>query len=116
MILGDILVIWRASAIWYNRKIVILLPLFWWGLMIRTSHQSNRCIVSLKYITVNMIIHSRFCHSGVSSTNYAVVCKATDILAPVLSIMVNVSVMFLTIWKAWYVIDTLVGSACFQFN
>lgn len=34
MILGDILVIWRAAAIWFENKIVILIPVFWWGLMI----------------------------------------------------------------------------------
>lgn len=34
MILGDILVIWRAAAIWFENKIVILFPVFWWGLMI----------------------------------------------------------------------------------
>lgn len=51
-----------------------------------------------------MLVHSRYCQSGVASTNYAVVCKVTDISAPVLSILVNVSVMLLTIWQAWYVI------------
>lgn len=34
MIVGDILVIWRASAVCFDKKIYILLPLFWWGLMI----------------------------------------------------------------------------------
>ena len=34
MILGDILVIWRACAIWHDRRIVVLAPLFWWALMI----------------------------------------------------------------------------------
>ena len=34
MVVGDILVIWRSSAIWYNRRAVVLLPLFWWTLLI----------------------------------------------------------------------------------
>ena len=34
MIVGDILVIWRTSAIWFDRKIVVCVPLFWWMLMI----------------------------------------------------------------------------------
>lgn len=34
MILGDILVIWRSSAIWFDRRVVVLIPIFWWALMI----------------------------------------------------------------------------------
>ena len=34
MIIGDIIVIWRASAIWHDRRVVTLLPLSWWALMI----------------------------------------------------------------------------------
>lgn len=34
MILGDILVIWRSSAIWFDRRVVVLIPILWWGLMI----------------------------------------------------------------------------------
>ena len=37
MILGDILVIWRACAIWHDRRIVVLAPLSWWALMIGQS-------------------------------------------------------------------------------
>ena len=37
MIAGDILVIWRVSAIWFEKRVVVLLPLFWWVLMIGTS-------------------------------------------------------------------------------
>lgn len=55
--------------------------------------------------TVNMLVHSRYCQSGVNSTNYAVVCKVTDIAAPTLSILVNISVMLLVLWKAWYVVS-----------
>ena len=50
-----------------------------------------------------MLVHSRYCQSGVSSTNYGVVCKVTDVAAPTLSILVNISVMLLVLWKAWYV-------------
>ena len=54
-------------------------------------------------ILVNMLVHASLCHSGVSTTHYGEICKVTDVLAPSLSIMVNVSVMLLTIYKAWYV-------------
>jgi len=84
MILGDILVMWRVAAIWYDRKILVLIPIFWWGLMI-----------------INLIVSATYCRSGVSSTNYTVLCKATDILAPVLSIITNIAVMLLTLWRAW---------------
>ncbi|KAI0698352.1 hypothetical protein BC835DRAFT_1269111 [Cytidiella melzeri] len=90
MIVGDILVIWRASAIWHDRRVVIFLPLFWWALM-----------------TINMIVQASFCQSGVATTNYGELCKVTNILAPTLSIMVNVSVMLLTIVKAWLLRDLL---------
>lgn len=56
-----------------------------------------------RILLVNMLVHLRYCQSGVASTNYAEVCKVTDISAPVLSILVNVSVMVLTLWQAWYV-------------
>ncbi|KAJ4463676.1 hypothetical protein C8J55DRAFT_531428 [Lentinula edodes] len=84
MIVGDVLVIWRLSAIWFNNRIMVLMPLFWWGLMI-----------------INMIIEASHCNSGVSSTNYTELCKVTQVLAPVLSVVTNVSVMMLTLWKAW---------------
>ncbi|VDB96650.1 unnamed protein product [Peniophora sp. CBMAI 1063] len=90
MILGDILVIWRASAIWHDRRAVVFLPLFWWVLMI-----------------VNLITNASLCESGVATTKYSKVCKATDILAPTLSIMVNLSVMILIIWKAWIMREVL---------
>ncbi|TFK31909.1 hypothetical protein BDQ12DRAFT_568405, partial [Crucibulum laeve] len=90
MIIGDILVIWRVSAIWYNRRMLIAIPLFWWGLMV-----------------VNMIVSASFCRSGVSSTNYTILCKTTQIFSPVLSIMTNISVMILTICKAWILRETL---------
>ncbi|KAI0085778.1 hypothetical protein BDY19DRAFT_895986 [Irpex rosettiformis] len=90
MIIGDIIVIWRASAIWHDRRTVILLPLSWWALMI-----------------INMIVHASLCQSGVATTRYGEICKATDVLAPTLSIMVNVSVMLLTIYKAWLLRDLL---------
>ena len=44
MIVGDTLVIWRVSAIWHDRRTVILIPLFWWALMIgmcRSLHHSK---------------------------------------------------------------------------
>ncbi|KAI0342962.1 hypothetical protein BDW22DRAFT_1219304 [Trametopsis cervina] len=91
MILGDILVIWRASAIWHDRRIMTIIPLFWWALMI-----------------VNMLVHASFCQSGVSTTDYGKLCKVTDILAPTLSIVVNVSVMALTLCKAWLLRDVLI--------
>ncbi|KAF8058536.1 hypothetical protein FPV67DRAFT_1428300 [Lyophyllum atratum] len=91
MILGDILVMWRVAAIWYDRRVFVVIPAFWWGLMI-----------------VNMIVSSIYCRSGVNSTNYTVLCKATDILAPVLSIMTNMSVMLLTMWRAWVLRTSLV--------
>ncbi|KAJ7719832.1 hypothetical protein B0H16DRAFT_1554042 [Mycena metata] len=84
MIMGDVLVIWRLLAIWHERKIVVLLPLLLWSGMI-----------------VNMIVHASFCRSGVNNVNYTSLCKGTDVAAPVLSIVTNVSVMSLTIWKAW---------------
>ncbi|KAI0314350.1 hypothetical protein OF83DRAFT_1063979 [Amylostereum chailletii] len=93
MIIGDILVIWRASAIWHDRRIVVLIPLFWWGLMI-----------------INMIVHATFCRSGVSSTDYTKLCKVTDVSAPVLSIVTNVSVMLLTLLKAWLLREMLVDA------
>ncbi|KAJ3994366.1 hypothetical protein F5050DRAFT_1575759 [Lentinula boryana] len=88
MIVGDVLVIWRLSAIWFNQKMMVLIPLFWWGLMI-----------------INMIIEASHCNSGVNSTNYTELCKVTQVLAPVLSVVTNVSVMMLTIWKAWLIRD-----------
>ena len=30
MILSDILVIWRASAVCFDHRVVITIPLFWW--------------------------------------------------------------------------------------
>ncbi|ESK91856.1 hypothetical protein Moror_10508 [Moniliophthora roreri MCA 2997] len=93
MIVGDILVIWRLSAIWFNRQIIVLVPLFWWGAMI-----------------INMIVCATHCSSGVSSTNYTHLCKVTQVLAPILSIMTNVSVMLLTIWKAWLLREMFVDA------
>ncbi|KAJ7480638.1 hypothetical protein FB451DRAFT_1238109 [Mycena latifolia] len=93
MIMGDVLVIWRLLAIWHERKTVILLPLLFWSGMI-----------------VNMIIHASFCRSGVNNINYTGLCKATDVAAPVLSIVTNVSVMSLTIWKAWIFRDVVLRS------
>ncbi|KAF8156483.1 hypothetical protein K438DRAFT_1942796, partial [Mycena galopus ATCC 62051] len=84
MIMGDVLVIWRLLAIWHDRKTVVLLPLLFWSGMI-----------------INMIVHASLCRSGVNNINYTGLCKGTDVAAPVLSIVTNVSVMSLTIWKAW---------------
>lgn len=42
MIAGDILVIWRAAAIWFDNKAVVLFPLFWWVLMIGKSSFMNK--------------------------------------------------------------------------
>ncbi len=56
-----------------------------------------------------MSIHAAFCRSGVSTTDYSQICKATDVSAPVLSIVTNLAVMMLTIWKAWYVPLATVG-------
>lgn len=36
MIIGDILVIWRASAVCFDRRVLIMIPLFWWLLLIGT--------------------------------------------------------------------------------
>ncbi|GJE97702.1 hypothetical protein PsYK624_139230 [Phanerochaete sordida] len=91
MIVGDILVIWRAGAIWFDRRSVLILPLFWWVLMI-----------------VNMLVHAARCQSGVSTTHYGQLCKVTDVAAPVLSIVTNMSVMFLVLWKGWQFRDVLV--------
>ncbi|GJE97705.1 hypothetical protein PsYK624_139260 [Phanerochaete sordida] len=84
MIVGDVLVIWRAGAIWFDRRAVLVLPLFWWTLMI-----------------VNVLVHAAHCQSGVATTNYGELCKVTDIAAPALSILTNISVMLLVLWKAW---------------
>ncbi|GJE97707.1 hypothetical protein PsYK624_139280 [Phanerochaete sordida] len=84
MIVGDILVIWRAGAIWFDRRVVLVLPLFWWTLMM-----------------VNVLVHAARCQSGVATTDYGQLCKVTDIAAPVLSIATNISVMILVLWKAW---------------
>ena len=40
MIIGDIIVIWRASAIWHDRRAVILIPLAWWACMISRFNAS----------------------------------------------------------------------------
>lgn len=48
-----------------------------------------------------MLVHAARCQSGVSTTNYGKLCKVTDVAAPVLSIMTNISVMLLVLWKAW---------------
>ncbi|KAJ7786749.1 hypothetical protein B0H14DRAFT_3583119 [Mycena olivaceomarginata] len=93
MIMGDVLVIWRLLAIWHERRTVVLLPLLFWSGMI-----------------VNMIIHASFCRSGVNNINYTGLCKGTDVAAPVLSIITNVSVMSLTIWKAWIFRDMVMHS------
>ncbi|KAJ7436262.1 hypothetical protein B0H11DRAFT_1936851 [Mycena galericulata] len=93
MILGDVLVIWRLLAIWHERKTVVLLPLLFWSGMI-----------------VNMIIHASLCRSGVNNVDYTGLCKGTDVAAPVLSIVTNVSVMSLTIWKAWIFRDVVMRS------
>ena len=50
---------------------------------------------------VNMLVHASRCHSGVSSTDYSKLCKVTDVSAPVLSIMTNISVMILVLWRGW---------------
>lgn len=34
MIVGDILVIWRASAICFDRLVLVIFPLFWWFLLV----------------------------------------------------------------------------------
>lgn len=103
MIIGDVLVIWRASAIWFDRKVVVLLPLFWWGLMIGTwTHQvsaDNLTLTSGRL--VNMFIQASLCQSGVSTTDYTKLCKVTNVSAPVLSIMTNLSVMVIILWKGW---------------
>lgn len=88
MIVGDILVIWRASAIWFDKRTVVLLPLCWWILMI-----------------ANVLAHAARCHSGVATTNYGTLCKVTDVAAPTLSIVTNVSVMILVLWRAWQLRD-----------
>ncbi|KAJ6626259.1 hypothetical protein B0H10DRAFT_548388 [Mycena sp. CBHHK59/15] len=93
MIMGDILVIWRLLAIWYERRIVVLIPVLFWSLMI-----------------INMIVHASLCRSGVNNFNYTGLCKKTDVAAPVLSIVTNVSVMSLTIWKAWVLRDIVMRS------
>ncbi|KAJ7840785.1 hypothetical protein B0H13DRAFT_2287012 [Mycena leptocephala] len=93
MIMGDVLVIWRLLAIWHEQKTVVLLPLLFWSGMI-----------------VNMIVHASFCRSGVNNVNYTGLCKGTDVAAPVLSIVTNVSVMSLTIWKAWIFRNTVMSS------
>ncbi|KAJ6472506.1 hypothetical protein C8R45DRAFT_1164217 [Mycena sanguinolenta] len=93
MIMGDVLVVWRLLAIWHERKTVVLIPLLFWSGMI-----------------VNMIVHASFCRSGVNNINYTGLCKGTDVAAPVLSIVTNVSVMSLTIWKAWIVRDAFMLS------
>lgn len=49
-----------------------------------------------------MLVHATHCQSGVSSTNYGELCKVTDVSAPVLSIVTNVSVMVLVLLKGWY--------------
>ncbi|TBU51134.1 hypothetical protein BD310DRAFT_942687 [Dichomitus squalens] len=92
MVAGDILVIWRASAIWHDQRIVVLLPLFWWTLMIG-----------------NMLAHASRCQSGVSTTNYSKLCKVTDVAAPVLSITTNISVMILVLWKGWQLREALMN-------
>ncbi|GJE97672.1 hypothetical protein PsYK624_138930 [Phanerochaete sordida] len=90
MIAGDILVIWRVAAIWFERKIVVFFPLFWWTLLF-----------------VNMLVHASRCESGVATTDYNKLCKVTDVASPVLSILTNVSVMLLVLWRAWELRDTL---------
>ncbi|KAJ3974799.1 hypothetical protein EV361DRAFT_597436 [Lentinula raphanica] len=108
MIVGDILVIWRLSAIWFSKRILVLIPLFWWGLMIGTSQClcDDTAAVKENHIPpVNMIVGASHCNSGVNSTNYTELCKVTQTLAPVLSVVTNVSVMILTIWKAWLIRD-----------
>ncbi|KIK51003.1 hypothetical protein GYMLUDRAFT_89171 [Collybiopsis luxurians FD-317 M1] len=55
-------------------------------------------------INTTMLVGTDDC-SGVSSTNYSQVCKVTQSLAPTLSIVTNVSVMLLTMWKAWLIRD-----------
>ncbi|KAJ7926809.1 hypothetical protein B0H13DRAFT_1599250 [Mycena leptocephala] len=83
---GDVSVIPRLLATWHERRIVFLLPLLSWSGSI-----------------VNMIVHASLCRSGVNNINYIAFCRGTDVAAPVLSIVANVSVMSLTIWKAWFV-------------
>lgn len=80
---------------WY-RRFVLFFP---HNLCLR-----HRLIAFFSLTTVNMIVHASFCQSGFSATNYSQLCKGTDIAAPVLSILVNVSVMVLTLWKAWSVL------------
>ncbi|GJE97684.1 hypothetical protein PsYK624_139050 [Phanerochaete sordida] len=87
---GAILVIWRVASIWFERKRVVLFPLFWWTLLF-----------------VNMLIHASRCESGVATTDYNRLCKVTDVASPVLSIVTNISVMLLVAWRAWELRDTL---------
>lgn len=66
-----------------------------------------------RYFEANMLVNASLCHSGISaSPDFSNLCRITNILAPVLSITTNISVMFLVLWKAWWVSvrDTL-GSA-----
>lgn len=59
-------------------------------------------LLTLPYaLQVNMIVHTAYCQSGVSSTNYSKLCKVTDISAPVLSIATNISVMIIILLKGW---------------
>lgn len=37
MILGDVLVIWRVAAICYDFKLLVSIPILWWGAMIGES-------------------------------------------------------------------------------
>jgi hypothetical protein len=101
--MGDVLVIWRLLAIWHEQKTVVLLPLLFWSGMIGTFYFIPPLIYSHHCPPVNMIVHASFCRSGVNNVNYTGLCKGTDVAAPVLSIVTNVSVMSLTIWKAWFV-------------
>lgn len=100
--MGDVLVIWRLLAIWHERKIVVLIPLLFWSGMIGTFHFNSLLIYADHFFPVNTIVHASLCRSGVNNVNYTSLCKGTDVAAPVLSIVTNVSVMSLTIWKAWF--------------
>lgn len=126
MIVGDILVMWRASAIWFDRKVVMLLPLFWWGLLVGIC-ASPSLSPGGPYLVclVDTIVQGAFCQSGVSSTDYTRLCKVTNVSGPILSILTNLSVMVLVAWKIWYelilaivpmIVTVSFTSGCFEIS
>lgn len=105
MIVGDILVIWRVLAIWYNRQVLVCIPLFFWALLISSLFSSFHPTLSNE-LPVNMLVHAAMCQAGVaSSSSYSPLCKSTDLSAPILSILTNLSVMVLTIFKLYAIRD-----------